>query len=328
MHDAAQLDSNGTPDPERPAGSDGTTAAASAEVADAVAAATFELRRLLLEKENKIQEQAKLLELLYAVDNEQTATIERLTAEVKSHEEAGLVEGEGPRERSRIIARYATQVQELEDTVAIRGNLIEESVRKNRALLNECESLRTQLDTATAASHERLAMIEQMTEEYEKRRRLFETERTNLESQVEILKSASGERLDLIEVMTREFEKRSQALQNERDTLRFQLDILNAASGERLALVEAMSQEFEKRTAALLSERDNLESQIKVANEASAERLALIDMMSRELEIQRQETAVQRAAAAERAEIIVRLEALLSQSTIRQRVMRLLRLRR
>ncbi len=291
------------------------------DISEAVAAATLALRSELDEKERKIQEQHKALVQFRALEKEQTATIARLTAELKSHEEAEL-QGDGPRELARIIARYETQIGELEETVAIRGHLIEQSVKQNKALKDECLSLEAQLKTAHENCDERIEIIEMMTREYEKRVVDFKNEHACLVSEIEILKAASGERLELIEVMTREFEKRSEAIQNERDSLKWQINILHSASGERLAVIDAMSAEFEQRTNALLRARDSLESQIEILNAASVERLALIEAMSNELAGQRREVEIQRAAAAERADIIARLETQLQQSSIRQRVKR------
>ncbi len=254
------------------------------DAAGAAPASMAELREELRERDDEIGELRNALAAYRSLGVEQAATIkeqaamiEKLAAEVKSHEDAAA-ELDDPRERARSMERVRTQIAQLEETVEMRGRLVEQ---------------------------------------YLERVEVLQSERFNLQSQLDILRATCEERLQLIEEMKDEFARRSEALHSQRAALESQIEMLQATAAERLAAIEQVTRELEERTRSLHSERAGLRSQIDVLNAALRERLALIETLSAELQVQRQ-------AAAERLEIIARLESSLQQSGIRRRIKRLL----
>ena len=202
-----------------------------------------ELNAQLREKEALIQEQHKALTRLYAVSNEQSSTIERLTAEVRSHEEAQR-DLDGPLERARSIERFKTQISQLEDAVETRGRLLEQYAMRLDALQSQRTRLQAQLRILDDTCEERMDIIEDMTREYQARTETLLDERAGLLSEIDLLNTANRDRLGVIEEMTREFEERTRVAERERANLQSQIDILAAVSGERLALIETMTDEL------------------------------------------------------------------------------------
>jgi|GEM_PF-5989948 len=149
-----------------------------------------ELRRQLMEREAQLQEQYKTLAVFRSIKNEQDATIERLTAEINSYRET-TTEFADARERDRELTLFKTHVGFLEDTVATRGALIEEQLRRMQALQSAREQLSEQLGVMQRICDERLSLIEQLSAE------------------LGVLQRICDERLSLIDRL-------SQQIQNER----------------------------------------------------------------------------------------------------------------
>lgn len=121
-----------------------------------------EMHRELIEKEAQIQAQNKALKVLRAVNNLQDATIARLESEIASYREA-TPDLAHARERSRELDVLRTHVGVLEETVATRGALLDEQLRRIRALQSEREQFCSQLKVLRRACDDRLAAIESLS---------------------------------------------------------------------------------------------------------------------------------------------------------------------
>src|ERR1700693_244371 len=136
-----------------------------------------ELRRQLMEREAQLQQQYKTLAVLRSIKNEQDATIERLTAEINSYRET-TTEFADARERDRELTLFKTHVGFLEDTVATRGALIEEQLRRMQALQSAREQLSEQLGVLQRICDERLSLIDRLSQQIQNERASNTQEKT------------------------------------------------------------------------------------------------------------------------------------------------------
>jgi len=177
-----------------------------------------ELRRQLLEKEAQLQEQYKTLALFRSIKNEQDATIERLTAEINSYRET-TTEVADARERDRELTLLTTHVAFLEDTVATRGALIEEQLRRMQALQSAREQLSGQLDVLQRTCDERLSLIERLSRQIHQDRASNPCMCEELSAELGVLQRICDERLSLIHKLSQQIAAESASKTTEKTSL-------------------------------------------------------------------------------------------------------------